>query len=79
MKWILFILGLLALAGLFSCNKSTLNAGNNFTCTVYAIAATGDTVAVQTHQYNNYPYSAQTLEDSLKTFDPSGDLVINCY
>jgi hypothetical protein len=78
MKGILFILGLLALAGLFSCNQATLNGGNNFTCTVYGIGTFGDTIATHSQAYTNWPLTAQEQEDSLKATNHSNNVFVNC-
>jgi hypothetical protein len=78
MKGILFILGLLALAGLFSCNQATLNGGNNFTCYVYATGPLGDTVATHHQAYTNWPLTAQEQEDSLKATNHSNNVFVNC-
>jgi hypothetical protein len=78
MKGILFILGLLALAGLFSCNKASRNVANNFTCYTYAIGAFGDTIATHHQDYINSPLTAKEQEDKLKSTSNSNSLLINC-
>lgn len=68
---ILFCLGMLLLAGLFSCNKKAPTY--SYTCTVYIVDfATGDTSVYFQQAYNNVAIDAQQMESELTTANPNG-------
>jgi hypothetical protein len=75
MKGILFILGLLALAGLFSCKKIKQNKMYSYRCTLYNIV-NGDTLSEFGLSYNNTNVPPNVTADSLQALSPTAK--VNC-
>lgn len=76
MKGILFILGLLALAGLFSCNKANKTTTYDYTCYIYGIM-NGDTLAKYSVTYYGMVTPPQEMADSL--MNQVNTTFVTCY
>lgn len=70
---VLFCMGMLLLASLFSCNKSKKATTYDYTCTVYMISfTTGDTSVYFSQAFNDDVMTAQQRENELLTANPNG-------
>ena len=79
MKGLLFILGLLALAGLFSCqktNKASKTTTYDYTCYIYGIM-NGDTLAKYSVTYTGMATPPQDFADSL--MNQVNTTFVTCY
>lgn len=70
---VLFCMGMLLLASLFSCNKPKKATTYSYTCTVYMISfTTGDTSVYFSQPFVDVTKSAQQTEAELLAANPNG-------